>query len=180
MDPFLALLNSFSSSLTDGELASLKFLCRDKIGKGKLESMRSARELFSVLIELRLLTRHDVAFLEFLLTNIKREDLVLRLKKFVEEGEVNAPDNEPDALEKPIKVICDNVGREWKQLMRELDFSDVKMDRVIAANPLNMREQFVQALREWQKCKGKDAKVTDLIKALRGCKMNLVADRVEQ
>ncbi|KFO70180.1 Protein FADD, partial [Cuculus canorus] len=180
MDPFLTLLNSFSSRLSEGELASLKFLCQDKIGKRKLESIQTARELFSILIEQRLLTRHDVTFLEELLTNIKRQDLVLQLKQFVEEGEANAPDDEPDVHEKPIKVICDNVGREWKQLMRELDFSDVQMDRVIAANPQNLREQFVQSLREWQKSKGKDAKVTDLIQALRSCKMNLAADRVEQ
>ncbi|XP_009562868.2 FAS-associated death domain protein [Cuculus canorus] len=185
MDPFLTLLNSFSSRLSEGELASLKFLCQDKIGKRKLESIQTARELFSILIEQRLLTRHDVTFLEELLTNIKRQDLVLQLKQFVEEGEANAPDDEPDVHEKrrlrvAIKVICDNVGREWKQLMRELDFSDVQMDRVIAANPQNLREQFIQSLREWQKSKGKDAKVTDLIQALRSCKMNLAADRVEQ
>ncbi|XP_069713519.1 FAS-associated death domain protein [Phaenicophaeus curvirostris] len=185
MDPFLALLNSFSSNLSEGELGSLKFLCRGEIGKKKLESVQSARELFSILMEQGQLSRHKVTFLESLLTSIKREDLVLRLKQFVEEGEVNAPDNEPDAHEKrrlkaAIKVISDNVGREWKQLMRELDFTDVQMERVMAANPQNLREQLVQSLREWQKCKGKDAKVTDLIQALRGCKMNLVADRVEQ
>ncbi|NWS71772.1 FADD protein, partial [Crotophaga sulcirostris] len=180
MDRFLTLLNSFSSSLSDSELASMKFLCREQIGKRKLESVQSGRELFSILIEQRLLTRYNVGFLEDLLKSIKREDLVLQLQQFVEEGEVTAPHDEPDVHEKPIKVICEHVGKDWKQLMRELDFPDVKMDRVIAANPFSMLEQLVQSLREWQKWRGKDAKVTDLIKALRRCKMNLVADRVEQ
>ncbi|KAF1473129.1 FAS-associated death domain protein, partial [Pygoscelis antarcticus] len=180
MDPFLTLLHSFSSSLSDSELSSLKFLCRGKIGKRKLESVRSGGELFSILLEQQLIASDEVSFLEGLLESIKREDLVSQLKQFVEEGEVNAPDDQPDVHEKPCEVICENVGRDWKILMRKLGFSEVKMERVVAANPFNLREQLAQSLREWQKWKGRDAKVTDLIKALRGCNMNLVADRVEQ
>ncbi|NXI93780.1 FADD protein, partial [Psophia crepitans] len=180
MDPFLTLLHSISSSLTDTELASLKFLCRGKIGKRKLESVQSGGELFSILLEQQLIARDKVSFLEGLLQSIKREDLVSQLKQFVEEGEVNAADDQPDAHEKPVEVICENVGRDWKMLMRKLGLSEVKMDRIVAANPFNLHEQLFQSLREWQKWKGKDAKVTDLIKALRGCNMNLVADKVEQ
>ncbi|NWW85184.1 FADD protein, partial [Rhynochetos jubatus] len=180
MDSFLALLHSFSSSLSDSELASLKFLCRGKIGKRKLEAVRSGTELFIILIEQQLIASDRVSFLEGLLENIKRQDLISQLKHFVEEGEVNAPDDQPDVHEKPIEVICENVGRDWKMLMRQLGISEVKMDRIIAANPFNLREQLFQSLREWQKLKGKDAKVTDLIQALRCCKMNLVADIVEQ
>ncbi|NXU25325.1 FADD protein, partial [Thalassarche chlororhynchos] len=180
MDPLLTLLHSFSSSLSDSEVSSLKFLCRGRIGKRKLESVRSGGELFSILLEQQLITSSDVSFLEGLLKSIKREDLVSQLKQFREEGEVNAPDDQPDMHEKPIEVVCENVGREWKMLMRKLDICEVKMDRIVAANPFNLQEQVVQSLREWQKWKGKDAKVDDLIKALRGCNMNLVADRVEQ
>ncbi|KFQ49929.1 Protein FADD, partial [Pelecanus crispus] len=180
MDSFLTLLHSFSLSLSDSELSSLKFLCREKIGKRKLEAVQSGKELFSILLEQQLITSSRVSFLEALLQNIKREDLVSQLKQFVEEGEVRAPDDQPDAHEKPIEVICENVGRDWKMLMRKLGISEVKMDRIVTANPFNLQEQLVQSLREWQKWKGRDAKVTDLIKALRGCNMNLVADMVEQ
>ncbi|XP_032862779.1 FAS-associated death domain protein [Tyto alba] len=185
MDPFLTLLHSVSSSLSDKELSSLKFLCRGQFGKGKLESVRSGGELFTILLEKQLITNDSVAFLKGLLETIKREDLVLQLKQFVEEGEVSAPDDQPDVHEKrlqkvAIEVICENVGRDWKMLMRKLEISEVKMDRIVAANPFNLHEQLTQSLREWQKWKGKDAKVTDLIKALRECNMNLVADKVEQ
>ncbi|XP_009818111.2 FAS-associated death domain protein [Gavia stellata] len=185
MDPFLSLLHSFSLSLSDTELSSLKFLCRGKIGKRKLECVRSGGELFSILLEQQLIASDKVAFLEGMLESIKRKDLVSQLKQFVEEGELHAPEDQPDVHEKrlqkaAIEVICENVGRDWKMLMRKLGISEVKMDRIVAANPFNLQEQLVQSLREWQKWKGKDAKVTDLIRALRGCNMNLVADRVEQ
>ncbi|NXE77007.1 FADD protein, partial [Cochlearius cochlearius] len=180
MDPFWALLHSFSSSLSDSELASLKFLCRPHIGKRKLESVQSGIDLFSILLEQQGIARDDVAFLEDLLKNIKREDLLLQLKQFQEEGEVSAPDDQPDVHEKPIEVICENVGREWKMLVRKLGISEVKMDRIVTANPYSLQEQLFQSLREWQKWKGRDAKVTDLLKALRGCNMNLVADKVEE
>ncbi|KAI6068315.1 FAS-associated death domain protein [Aix galericulata] len=185
MDPFLTLLHSFSLSLSAAELRDLKFLCRDKIGKRKLESVQSGAELFNFLLEQQVISSHDVDFLKTMLKVIKREDLITRLEHFVEEGEANVPEDQPDVNEKrlqkvAIEVICENVGREWKMLMRKLGFSEVKMDRIIAANPLNLKEQLVQSLREWQKWKGKDAKVTDLIKGLRDCNMNLVADLVEQ
>uniref|UniRef100_A0A8B9NFA6 FAS-associated death domain protein n=1 Tax=Accipiter nisus TaxID=211598 RepID=A0A8B9NFA6_9AVES len=185
MDPFFTLLHSFSSSLSDNELSSLKFLCRGEIGKRKLEAVRSGSELFAILLEQQVITSDKVAFLEGLLKNIKREDLVSQLKQFVEEGEVNDPDDEPDVQEKrlqkvAIEVICENVGRDWRMLIRKLGLSEVKIERIVAANPFNLREQLFQSLREWQKWKGKDAKVADLIKALRDCNMNLVADRVEQ
>uniref|UniRef100_A0A8C3J5H5 FAS-associated death domain protein n=1 Tax=Calidris pygmaea TaxID=425635 RepID=A0A8C3J5H5_9CHAR len=185
MDPFLALLNSISSALSGADLASLKFLCREDVSKRKLESVQSGRDLFGILLEQRLIASDDVSFLEEMLKNIKREDLVSQLKQFKEEGEVSAPDDQPDAHDKrlrkaAIEVICENVGRDWKMLMRKLEISEVKLDRIVAANPYNLREQLHQSLQEWQKWKGRDAKATDLIKALRDCKMNLVADNVEQ
>ncbi|NXE45169.1 FADD protein, partial [Casuarius casuarius] len=179
MDPFLTLLHSFSSSLSESELSDLKFLCRDKIGKRKLECVRSGRELFSLLLEQRAIGSDSVGFLETMLRTIKREDLMVRLQQFVEGGEVNAAEL-PDANEKPIEVICENVGRDWKMLMRSLGFPEVKIERIVTAHPFNLYEQLIQSLQEWQKWKGKDAKVADLIKALRHCSMNLVADRVEQ
>ncbi|KAM6308974.1 FAS-associated death domain protein [Aegotheles albertisi] len=185
MDPFRALLHSCSASLTDSELASLKFLCRGKIGKRKLESVQSGDDLFDCLLEQGLIASDRVSFLRDLLKGINREDLVAQLQQFVDEGEVKAPDEQPDAHERrllkaAIEIICDNVGKEWRRLIRKLDVSDVKIDRIVEANPRNVHEQFIQCLREWQKWKGRDAKVTDLVQALRDCHLNLVADIVER
>lgn len=105
MDPFLTLLNAFSSSLSESELAALKFLCREKVTKRKLESVQSGRDLFGFLLEQQLIASYKVSFLEELLKNIKREDLVSQLKQFVEEGAVNAPDDQPDVHEKRRWII---------------------------------------------------------------------------
>ncbi|KFP91037.1 Protein FADD, partial [Apaloderma vittatum] len=161
------------------ELVELKFLCQGKIGKRKLESVRSALELFNICVEQQLFTEYELSFLEYLLKSIKRKDLVSQVKQFQEEREVTNPEDELDEREKPFEVICDNVGRDWRWLIRELQFPETGIERIVAAYPLNLREQLFQSLREWQKWKGKDAKVTDLINALRCCNMNLVADLVE-
>ncbi|TFK11483.1 phosphoprotein associated with glycosphingolipid-enriched microdomains 1 [Platysternon megacephalum] len=183
MDPFLSLLHSFSMSLSDNELSALKFLCRGKIGKRKLESVKTGNDLFTILLEQREIAREKVDFLQLMIKTIKREDLIMQLQEFIEGGQGDVVDH-LDEKEKrqqnvAFEVICDNVGKNWKMLVRRLGISDTKIDRILTANPYNLQEQLMQSLREWQKWKGKEAKVADLIKALRDCKMNLVADKVE-
>ncbi|NWV79616.1 FADD protein, partial [Dasyornis broadbenti] len=179
VNPFLSLLHSISSGLSDTELSAMKFLCRDKIRKRKLETVQSGRELFTILMEQQEIASDNLEFLRKLLQHIDRDDLVSQLKQF-EEEEPHAPDDQPDVHEKRSAVICDHVGKEWKKLMRELGMPEVKLDRIWTAHRDDLNEQVVQALREWQRWKGKDAKVADLIKALRGCSLNLVADLVEE
>lgn len=100
MDPFLALLNSLSASLSSSELCELKFLCKDKIGKRKLESVQSGRELFNFLMEQQLIASYNVDLLKSMFKTIKREDLISQLEEFIEEGEASAPDERPDMKER--------------------------------------------------------------------------------
>ncbi|NXO77136.1 FADD protein, partial [Sitta europaea] len=176
---FLSLLHSISSGLSDTELSAMKFLCRDKIRKRKLEAVQSGRELFGILMEQQEIANDNLKFLKELLQHIERSDLLSQLVQF-EEEEPHTLHDQLDWHEKPVGVICDHIGREWKKLMRELEMPEVKLERIEAAYRDNLYEKIVQALREWQRWKGKDAKVADLIKALRGCKLNLVADEVEK
>ncbi|NXB70387.1 FADD protein, partial [Donacobius atricapilla] len=179
LDPFLSLLHSISSRLSGQEVSDMKFLCRDKIGKRKLDAVQSGWELFSILMEQQEIAKGSLGLLKKLLQHIKRRDLLSEVVQFEEEGP-RALDDQPDEHEKPISVIHKNVGRMWKRLMRELGTPEVNLDRLEAAYPLDLGEKLFQGLREWQKRKGKDAKVADLIKALRGCNLTYVAEKVEE
>ncbi|NWH85340.1 FADD protein, partial [Aegithalos caudatus] len=178
LDPLRSLLHSISSRLSDKELAEMKFLRRD-IGKGKLDRVQKGVEFFDILMERQEITKDNLVLLKELLQHIDRRDLLAEVLQF-EEGQPYVPGDQPDEHEQPVQVICGNIGREWKRLMRELGMSEVNLDRIEAAYPLDLREKLFKALGEWQKGKGKDAKVADLIQALRGCDLNLVADRVEE
>ncbi|NWZ03701.1 FADD protein, partial [Loxia curvirostra] len=178
VDRFLSLQLSISSGLSAAEVKTMKFLCRDKIAKRKLESVESGLELFSILMEQQVIAPDQLGFLKELLQHIKRRDLLLLVEQF-EQAELHAPDDQPDEHEKPFDVIRANVGRDWKKLMRELGLPEVKLDKVETAYRYDLEEMVFQALREWQKWKGKDAKVADLIKALQGCNLKLVADWIE-
>ncbi|NXP32420.1 FADD protein, partial [Leiothrix lutea] len=184
LDPLRSLLHSISSGLSVTELSQMKFLCLNKIGKRKIDAVQSGQELFNILMEQQEITKDNLELLKKLLLHIKRRDLLSQVVQF-EEGEPDAPDDQPDEHEKRLlraacAVICDHVGKEWKRLMRQLGMPEVKLDRIEEAHPRKLYEQLVQALREWQKWKGKDAKVADLITALQGCQLKLVAEKVEE
>ncbi|XP_071284464.1 FAS-associated death domain protein [Agelaius tricolor] len=184
VDRFRSLLLSISSGLSAADVEEVKFLCRDKIGKGKSETVRVGLELFDMLMERRVIAPDHLGFLKDLLRNIRRGDLLTLVEQF-EQGELQAPEDQQDQHEKPLlkvafDVIRANVGRDWKKLMRELELPEVKLDKVEVAYRYDLEEMVFQALREWQKWKGKDAKVADLIKALQRCNLRLVADWVEE
>ncbi|XP_005491719.2 FAS-associated death domain protein [Zonotrichia albicollis] len=184
LDPFQSLLFSVSSELSAAEVKELKFLCGDKVPKGKSETVRIGLDLFSILRERGHIAPDNLEFLKQLLRKINRVDLLALVEQF-EQGELQAPEDQPDEHEKRLLrvafgVIHENVGRDWKKLMRELRLPDVKLDKVEAAYRYDLQEMVFQALREWQKWKGKDAKVADLIRALQGCNLRLVADLVEE
>lgn len=82
MDPFLVLLHSLSGSLSSSDLMELKFLCRERVGKRKLERMQSGLDLFSVLLEQNDLNRNHTGLLRELLASLRRHDLLQRLDNF--------------------------------------------------------------------------------------------------
>nr|XP_033783748.1 FAS-associated death domain protein [Geotrypetes seraphini] len=184
MADFRTLLHSISTRLSSDELDNLKFLCRENIGKRKLENVKSGIDLFSILLEQREISPDSVDFLFNLLKNLKRGDLVEQLEQFEKNGPGNVA-KEPEAQEREhlriaFLVICDNVGRNWKMLLRRLGVSEAKLDAIVVAHPNNLQEQLMQGLRAWQKSRGKDAKLSELLKALQDCRLKLVVDYIEE
>lgn len=82
MDPFLVLLHSLSGSLSGSDLMELKFLCRERVSKRKLERVQSGLDLFSVLLEQKDLERGSTGLLRDLLASLRRYDLLQRLDDF--------------------------------------------------------------------------------------------------
>lgn len=77
-------------------------------------------------------------------------------------------------------IVCDNVGRDWKRLARLLKLSEAKIDGIEERYPRRLTEQVRETLRVWKNAERDQATVAGLVKALRACQMNLVADLVEE
>ncbi|KAM9221617.1 FAS-associated death domain protein isoform 3-T3 [Dugong dugon] len=142
VDPFLELLHSVSVGLTSSELTELKFLCTGRVGKRKLERVQSAHELFSVLLEQGDLGADYPELLRELLASLRRHDLLRRLDDF--EAGAGAAAAEED-LRAAFDVICDNVGKDWRRLARQLKISDSKIDAIEERYPRNLTEQIFAA-----------------------------------
>ncbi|XP_006642719.2 FAS-associated death domain protein [Lepisosteus oculatus] len=185
MSGFLDVLYQISQRLSKDNLNSLKFLCVEDIKKKKLEQIHQGTELFQCLIEMNKIGPDSTEFLHYLLGHIDRQDLIELLQKFERDGPAGLNDNQPDVKEREkldaaFGVIVENMGRDWRMFARKLGITDAKLDHIREKHPFNMEEQVREVLRVWQKTKGKEAKVMDLIEKLRECKMNLTADFVEK
>ncbi|KAM5248475.1 FAS-associated death domain protein [Ctenodactylus gundi] len=179
MDPFLVLLHSVSARLSSSEVTELKFLCHGRVGKRKLERVQSGLDLFSVLLEQNDLDREHTELLRDLLTSLKRHDL-LQLLDDSEAGEsAGASPREAD-LRVAFDVICDNVGRDWRKLARQLKVSEAKIDGIEERYPRNLPERVRESLRIWKNMEKDNATVDQLERVLKACSMKLVADLVEE
>ncbi|KAL1286913.1 FADD [Ovibos moschatus] len=179
MDPFLVLLHSVSVGLSSSDLTQLKFLCRNRVSKRKLELAQSGLDLFTVLLEQNELSAERTVLLRELLGSLRREDLLRLLDDFERGAEAGAAPEERD-LRVAMEIICDNVGKDWKRLARRLRVSEIKIEAIEEKYPRNLVEQVRELLRVWKNSAREDAAVSCLVSALRGCQLNVVADLIEE
>lgn len=179
MDPFLVLLHSVSTGLSSDELTELKFLCQGRVGKRKLERVHSGLDLFNVLLEQNELDAERTGLLRELLASLRRQDLLRLLDDFEAGAAGGAPPEERD-LRAAFDIICDNVGKDWRRLARYLKVTDAKIDAIEEKYPRNLTEQVRESLRVWKSSRREDAAVSHLVRALRACQLNLVADLIEE
>lgn len=83
-------------------------------------------------------------------------------------------------LQVAFDIVCENVGRDWRRLARELKLSEAKIDGIEEKYPRHLNEQVRETLRVWKNAERGNASVAGLVKALRACRLNLVADKVEE
>lgn len=78
------------------------------------------------------------------------------------------------------EIIASTLGKQWRKLGRKLGLSDVKLESISEKHPTDLEETTLELLRVWRNIQKAEARVNTLINALRGCELNLTAEKVEE
>ncbi|XP_073691788.1 FAS-associated death domain protein [Garra rufa] len=180
---FRAMLLAISDKLSEENLKNLKFLCPD-IGKKKLEKMNKGVDLFECLIEKTAIGPDNTEHLRFLLNKIDQQVLLEIIDEY-ERGATRSPADPLDAKEREkinvaTEVIVEHLGKKWLQVGRKLGLQQTQLEGIQEKHSRDLEEQVRELIRQWMKKKRENARVQDLITALRDCKQNLTADLVEK
>ncbi|XP_016392349.1 FAS-associated death domain protein-like [Sinocyclocheilus rhinocerous] len=182
---FRTMLLAISDKLTEDNVRSLKFLCQE-VGKKKLEKVNKGIDLFECLIERAAIAPDNTELLRKHLNQIGQTVLLNIIDEY-ERGATGSPPDVtlPDAKEREkiniaTEVIVERLGRKWRQVGRKLGLQDTQLDGIQEKHSRDLEEQVRELIRQWMKRRREDARVEDLIKALRDCRQNLTADLVEK
>ncbi|XP_055070548.1 FAS-associated death domain protein [Misgurnus anguillicaudatus] len=180
---FRAMLLSISNQLDGETLDNLKFLCKEYIGKKKLEKINKGIELFECLIDRAEIGPDDTELLRSLLDRVGQTALIQIIDDYERGSTANAyglDAREREKIDSATEVIMKQVGRNWKKVGRKLGLNDTKLDSIEDKHSRDLEEQAIGLIREWMKIQRENARVEILIKALRDCGHNYTADLVEK
>ena len=119
LDPFQKLLERLSQEIEEEQLESLKFLLENHIPAGTLEECKTARNLFKCMKQKGLLGYNNLDFLEELLTEAKRLDLLEIVKEFKLQPAMEIDSGYPGKYEIRFRVTCVHVLFRWHQSLEE-------------------------------------------------------------
>ena len=115
LNPFQKLLERLSQEIEEEQLESLKLLLKNHIPAGTLEKCKTARILFKCMKQKGLLGYNNLDFLEELLTEAQRSDLVEIVKDFKPQPAMEIDSGYPGKYEIRFRVTCVHVLFRWHQ-----------------------------------------------------------------
>lgn len=177
---FRKVLGRINDGLGNENVRDLKNLCYDNIPERKREEIDSGIQLFNVLIEKGLISSEKPQFLCELLNEIGRMDLSEFVRDYIHKRRTNtlAPACVVDKLEfKHLKLISEEVGRDWKMLGRHLGLDESTLDSIQQAYYSDLKEASYQTLLRWQKKAGPEASPQDLKQALTDMKLMAIVHK---
>lgn len=179
------MLLEISDKLTDDNVAKLKFLCTDAgIGKKKLEKIDTGIELFECLIERTAIGPENTELLRTLLDKVGQTVLIEKIDDY-DRQTTRSPAGGLDAKERErintaTEVVVEQLGKKWPSVGRKLGLQQTQLEGIQEKHSRDLEEQVRELIRQWMRIKKENARVEDLIQALRDCKQNLTADLVER
>ena len=119
LDPFQVFLERLSQEIEEEQLEILKLLLIDHIPAGTLEKCKTVRILFKCMKQKSLLGYNNLDFLEELLTEAQRSDLVEIVKDFKLQPAMEIDSGYPGKYEIRFRVTCIHVLFRWHQGLEE-------------------------------------------------------------
>ncbi|XP_077057862.1 FAS-associated death domain protein [Siphateles boraxobius] len=180
---FRAMLLDISNKLSEENVKSLKFLCTD-IGKKRLEKINKGIELFECLIERAEIGPNNTDLLRNLLKGID-QTLLLEILEDYETQATRSPadgldEKEREKINTATEIMVEHLGKKWLQVGRKLGLQHTQLEGIQEKHSRDLEEQVRELLRLWMRIRRENARVEELIRALRDCKQNLTADLVEK
>ncbi|XP_070545507.1 FAS-associated death domain protein-like [Ptychodera flava] len=193
----------------DDEFEKIKFMCFF-IPRSRREEIKSTLQLIEEMEFSDYLSVDDTSFLKDCLEEINRKDLVRIVEGYedVRVGPVTAVQHQstsvsrvngstvlpskqnkgPIAQETPegtdlteeFEYLRNNLGRDWRTLARKFHLSETDIDAITYNHSRDLKEQSTQAMYLWKKNLGVRADRKSLVETLRKCRLNYLADHVEE
>uniref|UniRef100_A0A2C9LNN3 Death domain-containing protein n=1 Tax=Biomphalaria glabrata TaxID=6526 RepID=A0A2C9LNN3_BIOGL len=190
---YRAMIVELSSKLTDKELGSMKFMCKEIIPNRVRDSLATSLHLFEALEERNKLSATNLEFLKHLLKTgcNKREDVLLIVENF-ERGNVRIVNQciqqamdiythpmQESGLRDIFQVLEDNLGRDAFHVLRRLGVNDDVLDGLRSDYPRDIKEVIHRALRHWEDSVRHMEPKTKIVEALKKESRNDLVNKIK-